>query len=637
MTECDVIRTEDVFALLAKNLPGYEEREQQLELARCIEYTFRAGKTGVFEAGTGTGKTLAALIPAILARKKVVVSTNTISLQEQYINKDIPSLQAVLPFRVEAALLKGRGNYIGLRRWEEALMEQEVDNRLIDWVQTSENGDLSELDFVPPYELWQEINSDTDDCLRNKCARFGECFYFEAKRRAEQANILIVNHALLLTDAISGGGILPKYELLIVDEAHNLPDVATDIFSSSISNRSIHSLTSRAIKKVMAPPGLIYDIEEAANGFFRDLAMRFPQSKTRLKEPVESAIELSATLSILAAWLEEQTFDHLLDYEQAREKAKLKARALLTRVDNLLACLRIVAEPDEDWVVWATKKDPVGTRMEVTAAPLDVSGFIQDLLLAKPGLDSSVWMSATLATVGEDPFGFFKRIVGIETDVVQSQVHSPFDYQRQALLYLPTTMPDPNHPDFIARAAQEIERIVEFTSGRAFLLFTSHAALAATYELISQSLPYESKKQGDMPRQKLIEWILATPNAVLFGTASFWEGVSIDGEQLSCVVIDRIPFQVPDDPIYEARCELLKQDPEASWFNDLALPHATMRLKQGVGRLVRTTRDRGMVAILDPRMTKKQYGKRILECLPPMQLVHDFSGRGTLEEAFSQD
>lgn len=636
MADCDSVRTQDVFALLAKHLPNYEEREQQLELAQSIEYTFKASKTGVFEAGTGTGKTLAALVPAILARKKVVVSTNTIALQEQYINKDIPSLQSVVPFPIEAALLKGRGNYLGLRRWEDALVEHEVDNRLIEWVQSTMNGDISELEFLPPFELWQEINSDTDDCLRNKCPKFGECFYFEAKKRAEKADILVVNHALLLTDAVSGGGILPKYELLIVDEAHNLPDVATDILSSSISNRSIHNLTNRALKKVMAPAGLIYDIEESAASFFRELAMRFPQAKTRLREAVESSVDLSATLSILAGWLETQNFEHLLDYEQAREKAKLKANALLTRIDNLLSCLRIVADPDPDWVVWTTKKDQIGARMEVTAAPLDVSGALQDLLLSKPGLESSVWMSATLATVGDDPFGFFKRTVGIRGNVVQSQVLSPFDYQRQALLYLPTTLPEPNHNEYIVRAADEIERIVEFSSGRAFLLFTSHAALTASYDLLHESLPYECKRQGEMPRQKLIEWFLNTPNAVLFGTASFWEGVSIDGDQLSCVVIDRIPFQVPDDPIYEARCELLKQDPDASWFNDLALPHATMRLKQGVGRLIRTSQDRGIVAILDPRMTKKQYGRRILECLPPMQLVHDLKAKRSLEETFLQ-
>jgi ATP-dependent DNA helicase DinG len=246
-------------------------------------------------------------------------------------------------------------------------------------------------------------------------------------------------------------------------------------------------------------------------------------------------------------------------------------------------------------------------------------------------------MSATLATVGDDPFHFFKRNVGIEGNVVQAQVLSPFDYRKQALLYLPSLLPEPNHQDFIASAAEEISRIVEFSRGRAFLLFTSHAALAATYDLLYQSLPYECKKQGEMPRQKLIDWFVSTPNAVLFGTASFWEGVSIDGDKLSCVVIDRIPFQVPDDPIYEARCDLLKQDPEASWFNDLALPHAAMRLKQGVGRLIRTSQDKGIVAILDPRLTRKQYGRRILECLPPMQVIQDLGGCKSLEEIFEHE
>jgi ATP-dependent DNA helicase DinG len=636
LDQCDVLRTNDVFDLLAKNLPNYECREQQRELALSIEYAFNAGKTGIFEAGTGTGKSLAALIPAVLARKKVVVSTNTISLQEQYIHKDIPSLQKALPFPIDAALLKGRGNYIGLRRWEEALVEQEIDHRIIDWVQNSEKGDISELEFVPPFDVWQEINSDTDDCLRNKCPQFNQCFYFEAKRRAEKADIIVVNHALLLTDAAAGGGIIPAYDLLIVDEAHHLPDVATDIFSSSVSNRSIRNLANKALKKVMAPPGLIHDMEERANEFFRELAMRYPALKTRLKEPVERARDLAASLFLLRSWLEQQTFDHLLDYDQARDKAKLKARALITSIDHYLACLDLVADPQADWVIWVARKDQIGTRMEVVAAPLDVAEFIQSAIFDKPGLESSIWMSATLASVGEDPFQYFKRTVGIGQGVVQAQVRSPFDYTRQSLLYLPNSLPDPNQKEYISKAADEIARIIEFSQGRAFVLFTSHAALAATYDLLYESLPYECKKQGDAPRQKLIDWFLATPNAVLFGTASFWEGVSIDGEQLSCVIIDRIPFQSPDDPIYEARCDRLKESEEASWFNDLALPHATMRLKQGVGRLIRTNTDRGIVAILDPRLTRKQYGKHILACLPPMRVVSNLREHGSLEEVFAK-
>lgn len=628
-------RITDIFASLAQKLPDYEERTQQIELARAIEYTFKTKKTGVFEAGTGIGKSLAALIPAALTHKKVVISTNTIALQEQYLNKDIPTLQTVLPFKIEAVLLKGRGNYIGLRRWQEALLEHEVDSRLIDWVNSTESGDMSELDFVPRFELWQEINSDSDDCLRNKCPRFADCFYFEVKRRVEKADILVVNHALLLADAAAGGSILPAYDYLIIDEAHHLAEVATDAFSTSISNRSVRRLASKALKKVMAPSDLVREIEIIADQFFRQLSMTYPSLKTRLFEPVEGAAEFADTLSHLKHWLGQQEFEHLLDYEQAREKAKLKAKSLITTIDNCLGGLNLLIEPDKDWVVWLSKNDQVGSRIEAVAAPLDVSHYLQDWLFGKQKLESSICMSATLATVGDDPFHFFKKSVGIEKNVVQERHLSPFNYPEQALLYLPSNLPEPNDDSFTRLAAEEIARILAFSNGRAFLLFTSHSALLAAYDILSQTLPFECKRQGEMPKQRLLEWFKHTPSAVLFGTSSFWQGVSIDGEQLSCVIIDRIPFQVPDDPIYEARCDLLKQDPKSSWFNDLALPHATMRLKQGVGRLIRTTKDRGMVAILDRRITSKQYGRRILECLPPMKIIRDLAQFESLDACFS--
>jgi ATP-dependent DNA helicase DinG len=354
-----------------------------------------------------------------------------------------------------------------------------------------------------------------------------------------------------------------------------------------------------------------------------------------LYEPVKGAADFADALTHLRQWLDQQEFDHLLDADQAREKAKLKAKALITSIDHCLGCLNLLNEPDSDWVVWLSKKDQMGSRVEAVAAPLDVSHYLREWLFGKQKLVSSICMSATLATVGEDPFHFFKKSVGIEENVVQERILSPFNYPEQAMLYLPADLPEPNEESFTRLAAEEIARILDFSNGRAFLLFTSHTALIATYDLLSQSLPYECKRQGEMPRQKLIEWFKETPYAVLFGTSSFWQGVSIDGDQLSCVIIDRIPFQVPDDPIYEARCNLLKQDPKSSWFNDLALPHATMRLKQGVGRLIRTSTDRGIVAILDKRMTTKQYGRRILECLPPMKIVRDLHGFESLDHAFA--
>jgi ATP-dependent DNA helicase DinG len=619
------VSIQDIFARLSEQLESYEHRSQQMQLALEIERAFLAGKTGLFEAGTGTGKTFAALIPAALSGKKVVISTNTISLQEQYIKKDIPALQKVLPFEIEAVLMKGRGNYLGLRRWEEHVLEYGADDRLMEWTHDTETGDVSELDFIPHWDTWGEINSDSDDCLRNRCPQFSKCFYFDARRQAEQADILIVNHALLLADAASKGSILPKYDLLVVDEAHHLPEVATNAFSLTLSNRGLRALCTKALKRVSAPGGMVHDVESQGLDFFQHLNMLCQYPRTRLRKPVQEAVDLSLTLSILKKWLEDQTFENLLDVDMSREKAKLKAKGLVATINAYMALLEILAYPNPNWVVWIERSDVTGSRIEVVAAPLDPSVFLREHLLDKDDLQSSVFMSATLATGGDDPFSYFKRTVGLE-HVIQSAVPSPFDYAKQAVLYLPNNLPEPNTPSFLSAAVLEIERILEVTEGRAFVLFTSKSALNAAYEILAPTLAYPCKRQGEMPRQKLIEWFKETDSAVLFGTSSFWEGVSIDGDQLSCVIIDRIPFQVPDDPVHEARCEALKQDTSKSWFNDLALPHATMRLKQGVGRLIRTNKDTGIVAILDPRMTSKQYGRRILECLPPMSIIRSLRG-----------
>ena len=607
-----------------------------MDLAAQIERAFQRGEIGLFEAGTGTGKSFAALIPALLSRKKVVISTNTISLQEQYLYKDIPALKEIYPQHFEAALIKGRGNYLGLRRWEEHLLEQEMDEKLVDWVHSTADGDISELDFIPHYETWNEINSDSDDCLRNKCPNFGSCFYFEARKRAERADILIVNHALLLADAASDGNILPAYDLLIVDEAHHLPEVATDSFSLSISNRGLRALATKAVKRVSAPSNLVHDVEFEAQEFFQSIANDTLAAKTRIRSGIEGATHLSLALGRLKKWLEEQTFEHLMDVGMLRDRAKLKAKSLISTISAYMNCLELVAKPDPSWVLWIERGDYTGSRIRITAAPLNVAPFISSHLLEKEHLHSSVWMSATLAAAGADPFAFFKRNIGVEGHVIQSKISSPFDYGRQALLYLPRNMPEPNDQAFIGKAMHEIERILDVSDGRAFVLFTSRQALNTVYDALSPTLAFPCRKQGDMPRQKLIEWFVDTPNAVLFGTSSFWEGVSIDGQKLSCVIIDRIPFQVPDDPVHEARCDALKADENASWFNDLSLPYAIMRLKQGVGRLIRTNLDTGMVAILDPRLTTKRYGRQILECLPPMTIIRSLSGISSIDSRLSQ-
>jgi len=615
------LTVDKVFSLLSDKLSGYEVRDPQTDLAHAIERCFSSGKTGIFEAGTGVGKSFAALIPAFLAGKKVVVSTATIALQEQYMNKDIPVLKDVLPFDINVALLKGRGNYLGLRRFKDFHLQQEIDEEFVEWVNETSYGDISELEYVPPFNIWYEINSDSDDCLRNRCPNFNDCFYFEARRRAEKADLLVVNHNLLLADAASMGSILPQYELLIIDEAHHLPDIATDAFSMSVSNRGIRMLLGRAAKQCSPPPHLLGDVENAAGRLFMRLNMIARQAKMRLREPVEGSVELTYTLSALKQWLEDEAFEQILDIDLAREKVQLKAKALASTISGYIRCLDLMTEPSPEWVLCLERSERQEVKIEVVAAPLDSSHYISDLVLNKPGLESSIWMSATLATAGDDPFAYFKKNIGAGRNLVQEIVPSPFDFQNQALLYLPKNLPETNTGDFLPMALPQIEQMLELTEGRAFVLFTSHYALRTAYEALAPRLAFESRCQGDMPRQKLIEWFKKTPNAVLFGTSSFWEGVSVDGDQLSCVIIDRIPFQVPDDPVYEARCEEMKNDPERSWFNELALPYATMRLKQGVGRLIRTKRDKGLVAILDTRMTKKYYGRKILDCLPPMKVI----------------
>ncbi len=635
MSARSTLTTEDVLALLNERLQSYEHRPQQIDLAHAIERTIKTQQTGLFEAGTGIGKSYAALIPAILSGKKVVVSTNTIALQEQYINKDIPALKAILPFEFEAALMKGRGNYLGLRRFEDHLLEQQIDEEFVDWVHDTDTGDMSELDFVPTMDVWMEVNSDSDDCFRNRCPRFGECFYFEARRRAEKADILVVNHALLLADAASMGNILPMYDVLIVDEAHHLPDVATDVFSNGISNRGIRRTATRALKKVQAPIGLIRELELESTEFFHRLSYAFPAQKTRVREPIDGAHEFALTLKQLKKWLEDETFEGVLDVGSERERARLKAKAIISTLAGYINCLELMATPDPNWVLWVEKGDNSFGKVEVIAAPLDVSGYIHDHVIDKNGLTASVWMSATLATGGEDPFAFFKRSCGIEGHVVQAKISSPFDFEKQALLYLPRNLPEPNTKEFLMKGCDEIDKLLQLSGGRAFVLFTSRSALNQSFEYLAPQLLFPAKRQGEMPRKKLVEWFRETPKAVLFGTSTFWEGVSVEGEQLSCVIIDRIPFQSPDDPVYEAKCEAMKKEAEWSWFNDLALPHATMRLKQGVGRLIRTKKDVGIVAILDSRMTGKQYGRRILECLPGMRVIRSLNGINSLADVFS--
>jgi ATP-dependent DNA helicase DinG len=619
-----MISLSDAFDDVARVLPGYEVRQPQLDMARAVERGFAERIAVVAEAGTGTGKSFSALIPAILSGKRVVISTATIALQEQYLYKDIPLLQKALPVRFEARLVKGRSHYVSKRRWSESLLAPGI-TWLREWYEQTESGDLADLPTSPPSEIWDDIHSDKDDCLREKCPHFDSCFYFESRRSLGQAQILITNHALLLIDRASHGQILPDFDLLVIDEAHQFAEYATRALTLTLGNFGVGRTLSR-IKKQFPNLGIALARAEAeANAFFDVLLTEAHQTRRYNLDPA-MADDLSAAVVRLLQSLKELNLGSEDNLET--NVARMRRDRLVETLTGYEGNLRVLAEPGENWVNWVDYQTTRGGGINVAlnCTPLDVAPPLGQWF-SHPDGPTTVWMSATLSTTGADPFGFFRRQVGLPAGTAEERIFpSPFDYPGQGLLYLPTHLPDPNDASYANAVAAEIEKLVNFSEGRAFVLFTSLQQMKQVYALLEAKLLWPAQHQEQMPKRRLVEWFRTVKNPVLFATASFWEGVSIEGPQLSLVVIDRIPFQSPGDIVYDARCELLSRTSgdRWAWFDRLALPYAQLRLKQGAGRLIRTRTDKGIVAILDPRMQRKSYGKTILKSLPPMQVSRRF-------------
>ncbi len=619
-----MITLSEAFERIARTLPSYEVRQAQLDMARAIERGFAERVPVVAEAGTGTGKSFSALVPAILSGKRVVISTATIALQEQYLYKDIPLLQKALPVKFEARLVKGRSNYVSRRRWAESLLAPAT-TWLRDWFEETGTGDLAELPMSPPADIWEEVRSDKDDCLREKCPYFEDCHYFEARRSLSQAQILITNHAMLLIDRVSNGQILPDYDLLVIDEAHQFADYATRALTLQLSNLGL-SRTLARVKKQFPRCGSALNGAEVAGNLFFDELISGPQQTRRFNLDPVMADDLSSALVRLLQTLKELDLgtEDTLEANVSRMRRERLTETLTGYVGNL----RVLADPGEAWVNWVDFQTQRSGALSITlnCTPLDVSTNL-GTWFAGTESPTTVWMSATLSTAPPDVFEYFRRQIGLPVQTAQELVFSsPFDYPEQGLLYLPGHLPEPNTPGYSYAAAQEIEKLVNLTEGKAFVLFTSTAQMKQVYTQLEARLAWPCHHQEQLPKRRLIEWFQAERNPVLFATASFWEGVSIEGPQLSLVVIDRIPFQSPGDIVYDARCELLTRQTgdKWAWFNQLALPYAQLRLKQGAGRLIRTREDRGIVAVLDPRLTRKGYGKTILRALPPMQVIRRF-------------
>jgi ATP-dependent DNA helicase DinG len=594
----------DAFARLATVIADYEERSEQVALAEAVAHALRRQEHLLAQAGTGVGKSLGYLLPALQSGKRIVVATATKALQEQLLTKDVPLAAAALGRTVDVAVLKGRQNYLcrkrvdGLRFVGLGLLESERDadayERLLPWIDSTETGDRAELEEEPSVSLWAELAVGADRCVGRRCSHFAGCFSEAARQRAGEAELIIVNHALYFADlALRGRGdgaqILPDHDAVIFDEAHKLEESAATWLGGRISVGQVRRLVADAVQAaaegdVSVPASVRDRLEAAAEQLVNAVAP--PQGRLRVREvPTDLGLVLIDHLERLAKSIGGRGEE--LDLVAGR------ARALANDVG---ACM----ESRPDRVVWS---EP-GT---LAYAPVDVAAELAELLWDDG--PTAVLVSATL------DFGFVQRRLGLE-DARRFDAGSPFDFRSQALLYVPRRIADPREET----VANEVEALCLRSRGRALVLTTSYRMLNELASRLRSRLPYTVLVQGDAPRERLLERFRTDTDSVLIATATFWQGIDVAGESLSLLVIDKLPFPSPGDPLVEARCELIVQR-GGDWFRDYALPVATLQLRQGFGRLIRGHGDIGVAAILDTRLRTHRYGAGLVESLPPCPLV----------------
>lgn len=656
--------------VLSRTHPAYEFRRGQLQMAQAVEQALEEKRHLIVEAGTGTGKTLAYLLPVIRSGKRVIISTGTKNLQEQLFYKDIPFLEHALfggqsSQHLSVCYMKGRNNYLCRKKLYDltnapvlsGLEEIEQYRAIAVWEKNTSTGDRAELAELPEAsQLWHKLDARAEACIGQKCSEFERCFITEMRRRGMESDIIIVNHHLffadlaikLQADGAADAGILPEAAAVIFDEAHELEDVAGNYFGISVGNLRVEDLardveSSLQHNRILSASlsGALGSLREKSQFFFSllpagDGRFAFDSRHEFLEENGDEFLALNQALTRLAGELE--------SLSQKPEEIF----NLVRRSQEIQAHLSFAMESDDrNTVFWIERrggrgrttssqknridsKDASQGRQNVflQATPIDVGPILHECLWSK--LDCAVLTSATLA-VGAG-FDYIRQRLGLE-NVRESVLPSHFDYQNQTLFYVPPDLPDARTPQFTAKAGDRIRKILEITRGRAFVLFTSYAQMNESYDRLLGEIEYPMLRQGDAPKSALLEEFRLTPNAVLFATSSFWQGVDVQGEQLSCVIIDRLPFAVPSDPVVAARVKAIDSGGGNAFF-DYQVPAAVITLKQGFGRLIRSLHDRGVLVLLDNRILKKQYGRVFIDSLPNYRKTTDLHA---IEEFFGAE
>jgi len=641
--------------VLSRTHPAYEFRHGQLQMAQAVERALAEKRHLIVEAGTGTGKTLAYLLPVIRSGRRVIISTGTKNLQEQLFYKDIPFLeQALYPNgegKLNVCYMKGRNNYVCRKKLYDltdqpvlsGLEEIEHYRAIASWEKVTQTGDRAELAELPEASaLWHKLDARADACLGQKCSQWERCFITEMRRRAMESDIIIVNHHLFFadlgikqqTEEAPDAGILPDVGAVIFDEAHELEDVAGSYFGISVSNARVDDLCrdveaslqrNHALSAALA--GALSNLRECSQFFFALLPagegrFAFDARREFLEENGDEFVALQHALQRLASEMENLP-------SKPEEVFNFTRRA-----QELQVQLQFLMESEEkNTVFWIERRGTRGAggastparavparglgRVFLQATPIDIAPILKSCLFDK--LEAAVLTSATLAVGGN--FEYMRRRLGLDytREVV---LPSHFDYQNQALFYVPPDLPDPRTPQFAAKASDRIRRLLEITRGRAFVLFTSYAQMNEVYQRLLGVLDFPMLLQGDAPKSTLLQEFRLTPNAVLFATAAFWQGVDVQGEQLSSVIIDRLPFAVPSDPVVAARVKAIDAEGGNAFFQ-YQVPAAVITLKQGFGRLIRSLSDRGLLTLLDNRILKKQYGRVFVESLPNYRRTTD--------------